>query len=251
MQRHRHGFTLIELLVVISIIALLISILLPALGAARGSAEMISCQSNQRQIGIVLQTYAANWKDYLPPYADPSTIWAGRLYRDSFQVSYVMSQTEPQDIFYCPTMAGLGYDIANRSTSTLLTNYLVNASHSTVWGGAPIGRYNDPEKTSKFQTPTEDALIFDANGYIAPSRPWAAIGWTQFYVPYAGGHAPGYVHLAATEHRPDGGWANSMRGGSMNTLFLDGHVDSLSDPGSGFPDITRRLDPNNVYVFWE
>ena len=62
----RGGFTLIELLVVISIIALLIGILLPALGAARESAQSIGCLSNLRQVGIGVNAYATDNKDFFP-----------------------------------------------------------------------------------------------------------------------------------------------------------------------------------------
>jgi len=62
----QQAFTLIELLVVISIIALLVSILLPALGSARGAAQGIQCQSNQRVVGQAYYGYAALYKDYYP-----------------------------------------------------------------------------------------------------------------------------------------------------------------------------------------
>ncbi len=62
----RQGFTLIELLVVISIIALLIGILLPALGATRFTSRVMVCLSNNRQWGIALTAYATDAKGWLP-----------------------------------------------------------------------------------------------------------------------------------------------------------------------------------------
>jgi prepilin-type N-terminal cleavage/methylation domain-containing protein len=66
------GFTLVELLVVIGIIALLIAILMPALGKARRSAQSLSCLANLRSIGQAMFTYVTESKGWLPGSANTS-----------------------------------------------------------------------------------------------------------------------------------------------------------------------------------
>jgi prepilin-type N-terminal cleavage/methylation domain-containing protein/prepilin-type processing-associated H-X9-DG protein len=73
----RHGFTLIELLVVISVIALLIGILLPALSSARESARFAACGSNQHQINIAITAYAADHDGRIPRGADAPCFFFG------------------------------------------------------------------------------------------------------------------------------------------------------------------------------
>src|SRR5437870_1348826 len=65
-KREREAFTLVELLVVIGIIALLISILLPALNKARSAARTTVCLSNLRQMGTAWTMYLSQSKGHLP-----------------------------------------------------------------------------------------------------------------------------------------------------------------------------------------
>lgn len=62
------GFTLIELLVVIAIIALLIGILLPALGGAISSSRTLKCQVNMRSMGQAAMTYSGDYRDAIPAF---------------------------------------------------------------------------------------------------------------------------------------------------------------------------------------
>jgi prepilin-type N-terminal cleavage/methylation domain-containing protein len=71
---NRRAFTLIELLVVIAIIALLIGILLPALGKAREAGRVVKCMSNVKQMSVASYTYAVDYKDQVWP-VQPRTSW--------------------------------------------------------------------------------------------------------------------------------------------------------------------------------
>ena len=72
------AFTLIELLVVIAIIALLLSILAPALKAVKQRAQGVVCRSNLKQVALAAILYAENWKNYVPRGAggsDEDVLW--------------------------------------------------------------------------------------------------------------------------------------------------------------------------------
>jgi prepilin-type N-terminal cleavage/methylation domain-containing protein/prepilin-type processing-associated H-X9-DG protein len=72
MARPKHAFTLIELLVVISVISLLVSILLPALGKAREASRRASCLANVRGQVQAMYIYAADHKSLLPDNGGPA-----------------------------------------------------------------------------------------------------------------------------------------------------------------------------------
>ena len=92
-RRAKHGFTLVELLVVVSIIALLISILLPSLKKAREQAKATVCLSNLRALGQGIMLYATEYDGRLPGPLHPS------LYREQTDQNYIdRGITDPDKI---------------------------------------------------------------------------------------------------------------------------------------------------------
>lgn len=98
MKSHR-GFTLIELLVVISIIAILIALIMPALGQAREQAQRVKCGSNLRQLFIAAETYASdNEGAYM--ISGSYTYWHRMSGKKYFRVNYLNNSYATM---YCPS----------------------------------------------------------------------------------------------------------------------------------------------------
>ena len=107
LSRSKWGFTLIELLVVISIIALLVSILLPALGTAREQARGTLCMNNQKQMGLVWMMYGQDnddslyyYEDTVNPASDPPWLWWDPI------IDY---HKDYKDVLNCPSQDRYGW----------------------------------------------------------------------------------------------------------------------------------------------
>ena len=122
-KKRSNGFTLIELLVVISIIAMLLSIIMPALSSAKMKAKRTVCQSNLKQMHLVASMYAIDNRSYFPrktlqhnadtyvyfsslyPSSDSRYLWEG------YMPDYKLVQVGEEDdrdfapkVMYCPNL---------------------------------------------------------------------------------------------------------------------------------------------------
>jgi len=134
MRSNKPAFTLIELLVVISIIVALIALLLPALAKARQSAQVVICQTNQRQTFVALHQYVDQFKDHLPPRSGQwgkataaATTYTGKTSVYKFLIAYYGGGIGiPKN--------GVNADNDFRGLWGCPTDTIVNLEDSASWG---------------------------------------------------------------------------------------------------------------------
>jgi prepilin-type N-terminal cleavage/methylation domain-containing protein/prepilin-type processing-associated H-X9-DG protein len=230
--RTRRAFTVLELLVVIAIIAIVASILLPALGSSRESARRVQCIDNLRQLGLATQMYWDDNDDCTFRYLCGSTN-GGQFYWFGWLKPGAEGDREfdvTQGALY-PYLQGHGVEICP-SLDYRGTIYKYKARGAAYGYGYNFHLGQSSIKLSLVPRPSDTVLLADAaqvNDFQSPASPDNPLLEEFYYVDADDGQ--GYPNAHFRHDR------------QANALFCDGHVDR-EKPVSGSLDL--RLPNQSV-----
>ncbi|HMN41568.1 MAG TPA: prepilin-type N-terminal cleavage/methylation domain-containing protein [Phycisphaerales bacterium] len=240
----RGAFTLIELLVVIAVIALLIAILLPALGAAREAGRATTCSSSLHQIDLLMAAYAQDNREVYPPHrsaaadaTDADWWWGTLLYQTPLETKQDRTDAAPAllastyALFHCPSIRD-GREVNGYSWTWRFDAHRVGYGYNAFFFG--FSPYGAPEAQGAYNgwgttggrrlvttrslseaavaIPSNTILLADSNP--RPDGLWSMSMWFPSIIAAAEG----------VDTRHGGARATTGRG---NVVFADGHAGRL------------------------
>ncbi len=245
------SFTLIELLIVVAIIAVLVSILLPALSEARKSAQQIACSTNLHEMSYGVQLYMNDYNDCFPPYRTYLSPTTSRMWP---HIMFALKYIHETKIYACP-----GFN-ADKSSTKFLTEvpgdltlhqwipsnifYYVHYGINFAYIGGCIHwvpqptqyasiSYSVPARLPMVEKPTRTIMFGDSYDYRA----------LVFNNIYRG------CYKLMDEFHPNWNYrydiAHPIHRKGINILYCDLHVGYIQ----GRTDPYNQTDTNNIYNF--
>ena len=218
----KKNFTLIELLVVIAIIAILASMLLPALSKAKEKAKQAVCMGNQKQIGLVITMYTQDYEGWMPvtqmnnvyagiPYYRPNWLAKIHTYVDGKE----LSTTHISKSFTCPSSQSDVYTKNGDGGNYMYSVWL--GFYDSSWGYPKYSHYS-ARKIVRCTKPSECPILADGKNN-SKDRCFYDFSSRANAIPYI----------------------NSRHSGGVNTLSVDGHV--------GWENIEQQSDAEFLKTF--
>ena len=234
-MKRKTGFTLVEMLVTIAIIAILVTIMLPAISRARMQAEKVKCLSNLRQLGIALVNYSSDNKQWFPHAAanemyEDWIYWQnGRNHDEGRIVKYLGQRTFDPKIFTCPSDPGIPRGGGTYAYNYTL-NYYIGGWYYRGGVGQPLQYNVMPRKLTQIRNPSAKIMMVDESWNTIDDACWAP----DHYL-YDGHNLISNRHDKSAERSTDPNY------GKGTVVFADGHADYIErvlniDPRNWFPD---------------